>query len=316
MKRTIIYVFGPKRLAHLYQSNQELPHDETSWLKIGLTTTVDDNADKWDVAYNRITQEPRTGISETCLLLDVFEYPFLDGKPDDDVRRLMTDDVYKLSNSKANNKLVQNQLYEIRAGQEFVYGGSRAHVMAAIAKFERDLMLEFYRDKQDLYPKLVEMINGNKSDAVDDSDDTTATSQKQNKIQTNDLWDKVKDRLPDYIKEKSNHPKDKNYIYINTKRSDCKWYILTCNLKRLMTSVALETYDGGEKVRDSIENYIEDNDIRGKISDLEKPMQGIKNPQKYSWAIRGEYAGEEQDVINWFVENTIKMFDIFEPKTT
>ena len=60
MKRTIIYVFGPKRLAHLYQSNQELPHDETSWLKIGLTSTVDDNADKWDVAYNRITQEPRT----------------------------------------------------------------------------------------------------------------------------------------------------------------------------------------------------------------------------------------------------------------
>ena len=105
MKRTIIYVFGPKRLSKQYHSNQTLPDNETGWLKIGMCKCHDDNMDAWDAAKNRINQESRTGLSETCELLDIFEYPDIQGKPDDDIRKLMTDDVYNLSNSKANNKL-------------------------------------------------------------------------------------------------------------------------------------------------------------------------------------------------------------------
>lgn len=33
MKRTIIYVFGPKRLSSLYFSNKELNREDGGWLK-------------------------------------------------------------------------------------------------------------------------------------------------------------------------------------------------------------------------------------------------------------------------------------------
>ena len=114
MKRTIIYVFGPKRLAHQYRESINIQNsqdscDVTNWLKIGMTTSEDDNLDKWEVALNRIKQESRTGISEICVILDVFEYPYIEGKPDDDIRLLMTDDVYSLANSKSNNGLLENK---------------------------------------------------------------------------------------------------------------------------------------------------------------------------------------------------------------
>jgi hypothetical protein len=52
MKRSIIYVFGPKRLAHQYREsinvqNSQDSCDVTNWLKIGMTTSEDDNLDKW-----------------------------------------------------------------------------------------------------------------------------------------------------------------------------------------------------------------------------------------------------------------------------
>ena len=81
MKRTIIYVFTPKRLQRDYQSRLRLPDFPLGWIKIGKTSSDNDDEDKWDVAYNRIKQEVRTGISETCVLVDVFEYPEISGSP-------------------------------------------------------------------------------------------------------------------------------------------------------------------------------------------------------------------------------------------
>lgn len=43
MKRTIIYVFGPKRLFSQYFSNTELNQQDGGWLKIGQTSETDDN---------------------------------------------------------------------------------------------------------------------------------------------------------------------------------------------------------------------------------------------------------------------------------
>ena len=64
MKRTIIYVFGPKRLSPQYFSNTELSQQEGGWLKIGQTSEENDNIDKWKSAMARINQEVRTGIPE------------------------------------------------------------------------------------------------------------------------------------------------------------------------------------------------------------------------------------------------------------
>lgn len=54
MKRTIIYVFGPKRLSPQYSSNTELKLQEGGWLKIGQTSEENDNIDKWESAMVRI----------------------------------------------------------------------------------------------------------------------------------------------------------------------------------------------------------------------------------------------------------------------
>ena len=317
MKRTIIYVFGPKRLASEYQNGNEVSQestDVTNWLKIGLTTTEDDSLDKWDAAKNRIDQEARTGIPETCQILDVFEYPFLSGKPDDEVRRLMTEDVYKFANSKANNGLIENK-YEIKAGQEFVYGASRSLVLAAIAKFERNLIIKIYKHSKDKLESLIQMIQSNMDDAADEPELEGAS----NKVSPQDtkvfdsFYEKLMVALPGYISEKCNHTPGKNYMTIRTNRPQGKWYYLAFSVKRGTTSVQFETYEG-ESGKDSIEKYILDNDIYSKLPDLEPVRQG-KSGTKFSWDIHGKYIGDENTVITWFVETTKAMYDAFEPTT-
>ena len=124
MKRTIIYVFGPKRLSPQYSSNTELKLQEGGWLKIGQTSEENDNIDKWESAMVRINQEVRTGIPEVCQLFEVFEYPEQTGNTDDAIRSLLTDDIYNLECSKVHNQNIDK--YEIRAGREFVYGEQEA----------------------------------------------------------------------------------------------------------------------------------------------------------------------------------------------
>ena len=315
MKRTIIYVFGPKRLACLYQNGSEVSAsqesaDVTNWLKIGLTTTEDDALDKWDAAKSRICQESRTGIPETCIIFDVFEYPYIEkGKPDDEVRRLMTEDVYQFANSKANNGLIENK-YEIKAGQEFVYGASRSHVLAAIAKFERDLVIKTYKAKGNL-EALIEKIQSNAADVSGEQDEPQNCTAQQDNLVFDLFYEKLIAAMPDYIGEKCNHTPGKNYMTIRTNCIDCKWYYLVFSPKRLTTSVQLETYRGNE-AKEKVEEYIENNNIRDRLPQLGVARQG-KSDNKYSWDIRGEYKGDENTVINWFVNTTQAMFDAFEP---
>jgi hypothetical protein len=319
MKRTIIYVFGPKRLASDYQNGSEVPAshehaDVTNWLKIGLTTTEDDSLDKWDAAKNRICQEARTGIPETCVILDVFEYPHLEGKADDEIRRLMTEDVYKFANSKANNGLIENK-YEIKAGQEFVYGASRSHVLAAIAKFERNLIIKIYKHSKDKLESLIQMIQSNMDDAADELEIEGASNKvsQQDTSVFDSFYEKLMVALPEYISERCNHTPGRNYMTIRTNRPLCKWYYLAFSVKRGTTAVQLETYDG-LKGKDSVEQFILDNNINSKLPQLEPARQG-KSDDKYSWDIHGDYKGNEDTVINWFVETTKAMYDTFEPKS-
>lgn len=309
-KRTIIYVFGPKRLEQSYRDNIPFPNDYSGWLKIGLTTSENDTIDKWDVAIKRIKQESRTGLNETCVLFDVFEYPYLSGKADDDIRWKMTSGiVYNLPNSKANNKLIKNR-YEIKAGQEFVYGASRNQILAAIAIFERELISKFRNT--DTFYYLMDLLDRNTMDISDEQEDKQPERQQP---LIDSFYEKLKSSLPENIKQKSNHSKGKNYLTIQSGHKGCKWYFLTFNAKRGTTRVALETYDGGESVKDEVNQFILDNDIRTVIPLLREARQGVKNKNKFSWDIYGKYEGNEDSVINWFVENLKTMFYLFEPKS-
>ena len=104
MKRTIIYVFGPKRLAAKYFANDEMAQQEGGWLKIGQTSETDDQKDKWDCAMNRIKAETHTGIPEVCQLYDVFEYPYKAGNNDYVLRTILAEDMYHLECSKMHNR--------------------------------------------------------------------------------------------------------------------------------------------------------------------------------------------------------------------
>ena len=136
MKRTIIYVFGPKRLSAKYYENKEIRREEGGWLKIGQTSEENDAVDKKESAMRRIKTEVRTGIPEVSQLFDVFEYPYREGNNDDVIRTLLAEDIYTLENSKSNNRELGLDKYDIKAGREFVYGATRSQVKNALAKYQ------------------------------------------------------------------------------------------------------------------------------------------------------------------------------------
>ena len=226
----------------------------------------------------------------------------------------MTEDVYKFANSKANNGLIENK-YEIKAGQEFVYGASRSHVLAAIAKFERNLIIKIYKHSKDKLESLIQMIQSNMDDAADELEIEGASNKvsQQDTSVFDSFYEKLMVALPEYISERCNHTPGRNYMTIRTNRPLCKWYYLAFSVKRGTTAVQLETYDG-LKGKDSVEQFILDNNINSKLPQLEPARQG-KSDDKYSWDIHGDYKGNEDTVINWFVETTKAMYDTFEPKS-
>ena len=254
MKRTVIYVFGPKRLKHNYNEGAMFDNNPTNWLKIGMTTTDDQTSDRWDIAALRVNQESRTGIPEVCVLLDVYEYPYMGGNQDDIVRKLLTDEIYTLPNSKANNKMVVDP-YEIKAGREFVYGASRSKVSAAFAKYERDLLVKILKDpsKKDLLAQLLEDIKKNNEPDDDDINisggNECLTSNAVSVASTTKLdffYERLISKMPDNIRVKCNHTSGKNYTTIKSNVNCAKCYYLTFSLKRGVARIEFETWQGDD----------------------------------------------------------------------
>ena len=219
MKRTIIYVFGPKRLSPQYSSNTELKLQEGGWLKIGQTSEENDNIDKWESAMVRINQEVRTGIPEVCQLFEVFEYPEQTGNTDDAIRSLLTDDIYNLECSKVHNQNIDK--YEIRAGREFVYGVTRSQVLNAIAKFERNLILDNYGKEG--FDNLMQMIKDNNSgdsplEINQDIDPSAEISTNKKSEWCDNLWNSVIDKIKSTIGSSISNPKGRPYINFNSPR--------------------------------------------------------------------------------------------------
>ena len=157
------------------------------------------------------------------------------------------------------------------------------------------------------------MIKNNMADASGEQEEATNIGCQQDSSIFDSFYEKLIAAMPDYIGERCNHPNGKNYMTIRTHRADCKWYYLAFSVKRGTTSIQLETYDG-EQGKNSVDQYIIDNDIYACLPKLESARQG-KSDNKYSWDIHGEYKGDEKSVISWFVETTQAMSDAFEPKT-
>lgn len=308
MKRTLIYVFGPKRLASLYFSNKELEQKDGGWLKIGLTSSDDDDKDKRDVAMGRINQETKTGIPEVCQLFDVFEYPEQQGKTDDKIRNILTDDIYNLECSRVHNKDIEK--YEIKAGREFVYGVTRNQVFNAVAKFERDLILENYGKEG--FDALMTLIQKNNTDVSpfenEEEADTDATTPKSNFC--NKLWDAVVARIKSQVKATINNAAGRPYINFKSPTQDGFYYDANYSVRYGMANVAIAT-DKGDEPKQAMNQYIADNDIRSLIPNL-NIKQGTRNEKKWSWVVSDTLDKPFDELVDWFANTILAFYNAFE----
>lgn len=310
MKRTIIYVFGPKRLASKYYSNSIMNLEEGGWLKIGQKEENNEEIDKWDSAVLRVNQETRTGIPEICQIYDVFEYPYMSGNVDDEIRRILTNDIYELENSKSHNRNVEK--YEIKAGREFVYGVTRSQLLNAIAKFERNLIIENYKSEE--FETLMSLIlRNNESDEValepNVNNDSSDVSSSKNEWGDN-LWKKIIDRLKNNIRGNISNPPGRPYMFFKSSTSELFSYSIGYSVRYGITSVGIETF-GGEDAKNTIEDIISKNNIS--IPNL-VCKQGAKNKNKWAWSVNSSLDKSDDELIEWYVETILMFYKHFEPR--
>lgn len=311
MKRTIIYVFGPKRLSPQYFSNTELSQQEGGWLKIGQTSEENDNIDKWKSAMVRINQEVRTGIPEVCQLFEVFEYPDQMGNTDDNIRSLLTDDIYNLECSKVHNQNIEK--YEIRAGREFVYGVTRSQVLNAIAKFERNLILDNYGKKG--FDNLMQMIKDNNSgesplEINQDMDSSAEISTNKKSEWCDNLWNSIIDKIKGKIGSSISNPKGRPYISFNSPSRKDFFYDCGYSVRYGITTITISTFNG-EKAKEEMDDFITKNNILTLLPDL-KLKQGTRQKDKWAWLITDTLNKPDEELVNWFADNILKFYSIFE----
>lgn len=311
MKRTIIYVFGPKRLSPQYSSNTELKLQEGGWLKIGQTSEENDNIDKWESAMVRINQKVRTGIPEVCQLFEVFEYPEQTGNTDDAIRSLLTDDIYNLECSKVHNQNIDK--YEIRAGREFVYGVTRSQVLNAIAKFERNLILDNYGKEG--FDNLMQMIKDNNSgdsplEINQDIDPSAEISTNKKSEWCDNLWNSVIDKIKSTIGSSISNPKGRPYINFNSPRRKDFFYDCGYSVRYGITTVTISTLNG-EDAKTQMDEFIAKNDVLTQLPDL-KLKQGTKQKNKWAWLITDTLDKTDDELVNWFADTILKFYSIFE----
>ena len=311
MKRTIIYVFGPKRLSPQYFSNTELSQQEGGWLKIGQTSEENDNIDKWKSAMARINQEVRTGIPEVCQLFEVFEYPDQMGNTDDNIRSLLTDDIYNLECSKVHNQNIDK--YEIRAGREFVYGVTRSQVLNAIAKFERNLILDNYGKEG--VDNLMQMIKDNNSgesplEINQEIDSSAEISTNKKSEWCDNLWNNIIDKIKGTIGSTISNPKGRPYISFNSPSRKDFFYDCGYSVRYGITTITISTFNG-EKAKEETDDFITKNIILTLLPDL-KLKQGTKQKDKWAWLITDTLNKPDEELVNWFADNILKFYSIFE----
>lgn len=305
MERTIIYVFGPKRLQDNYQNGKNLQKDFTGWLKIGQTSTTEDQEDKWDAAMKRVKQEQRTGICEPSILFDVFEYPKTKGNLDAKIRRALTEEVYDLESSVLHNTFVDEQKYEIKAGVEFIYGASRKQILSAVAKIERDLIIQ--QSDEDRQRQMIQLVKKNYEGIFEDYD-----VEERNISIDISFYDTIIDNLSQYIK--GNHTPGRNYAVFHssiTKFQKCG-YSIKYSIKRNTAIIDFESSEG-EEIFSKVENMLLT--IRPAL-EITGPFPGSKNPQKTFWRLSKSFdCFDSNKVIEWFTINMRAMYDVFEQLT-
>lgn len=295
MKRKIIYVFGPKRLYEKYMENGKMVLEEGGWLKIGETTSHNEEETKWVAAHRRVADEPRTGIPEVSRLYDVFEFPYKQGKVDDRIRDILSGDIYTLETSKIHNRGTED--FEIKAGTEFVYGVKRNQVLNAIYKYEHGLLLD------DSSEELREMIKRNHIDEspYDVVERLNENISNENTNQINDWNEKIFDEIIkrcENLNIKMTHYLGKRYCCISSPQHPLG-YVLSYSSRYNKLIVAFETFNG-ELGREAVESLLSKTTLDKQFSIERK--QGSKDKNKWSWLISDSMDKSDNEIIDWIVK--------------
>ena len=259
----------------------------------------------------RINQEVRTGIPEVCQLFEVFEYPEQTGNTDDAIRSLLTDDIYNLECSKVHNQNIDK--YEIRAGREFVYGVTRSQVLNAIAKFERNLILDNYGKEG--FDNLMQMIKDNNSgdsplEINQDMDSSAEFSTSKKSEWCDNLWNSVIDKIKSTIGSSISNPKGRPYINFNSPRRKDFFYDCGYSVRYGITTVTISTLNGKD-AKKQMDEFIAKNDVLTQLPDL-KLKQGTKQKNKWAWLITDTLDKTDDELVNWFADTILKFYSIFE----
>ncbi len=313
MKRTIIYVFGPKRLYEKYLNGYLISQEEGGWLKIGMTSACE-NVDKWEAALRRANQEQHTGVPEVCKLYQVYEYPELPGKPDDKVRQYLTDDLYEVRSSKKDNLEIEDR--DIKAGREFVYNLSQKHVKNAIGMFERDLLMGMYQ--KDEFDELMNCLKRNQEDLDnEDSDgcDSSESSSFSNPSSTDsewNIWNRVLERIKKKISTTNLRTRnDSQPLTFNSKHPDFSYYV-AYNKKRAISYVEFRI-SKGEEGFNKLSELIANNPSVKKNFSASTIRRGTRNPEKWSFFVSDTLEGKTEDnIVDWYSDTILKLYETFE----
>jgi len=304
---SLIYVFGTKR-----QYTNYLNGERVEWLKIGKHTTEMD-VDFWDEASSYLKGRAHTGIPEICRLYEVYAYPKMNGDYDDKFRAILTDDMFHLDCSIANNKLIADP-YEIKAGDEFVYNVNRSEVHNARKSFEHSLLLKASSAGLDM-SLLLELILSNQSDPldIDEINEKIKPEAAGTYREPNPLMKKLYDSLPENIQKETTLNKGERYRYVIIKSNRSGfWYLAGYSTRSREISVAIETYSG-DKGRNEIDTLIAGNDQMSAIPGLSE-IQGVKRKDKWAWRLTNTLDQTEDDIIQWYIDTIIKFRSVFEEK--
>ena len=184
----------------------------------------------------------------------------------------------------------------------------------AVAKYERDLMLEHYQ--KDSFEDVIKMVKQNnaietpfETDSNEFVSSTTPTVVDNDKVLwCNQLWEKVIERLNGLnIKNISNSP-GRSYIVVKSFVNQSISYVLSYSVRYDLTYVGIETFNG-EEARDVINQFIANNSCLSQIPDRIK-KQGSKN--KWAWLIADSLDKLDDELVEWYINVFTPIYNEFE----
>lgn len=301
----LVYVFGPKGSHSDYMKSEPV-----KWIKIGETECVE-SADKWEAALKRINGISRTGVPEVCTLYDVFKFPNNHKNQDDRVRWYLTDDVYGFKSSASANKQIMSSR-DIKAGTEFIYDATRKHVLNAIAKYERDLVIECDNDDEKL-KRLVQLIRDNYETIDDDNLKGSKTIMYSSIIpDASVFWKEVVDKINQKGLKISICDTSRNYVHIKSKHGSLKKYLYAMSFseKSQTAMVSFESLNGDEG-RKLLRGLAEQCEATSKIKGMEERI-GVRNKNKCCWIANDSLTKTKEELVDWFVSMFCAFYEIFE----